>query len=88
MAQLLSRDIQEQILNFLILNAEALRHILHRCLQFAVGTAQLLLEQGRILGIGLFYSNRMKQHFFMFKHKNTSLSKSHYFPIGKCYSRL
>ena len=41
--QFFGGNVQKEILDFRVLNPEALRHILHGRFQFAVATAQLLL---------------------------------------------
>ena len=68
-AQLLGGDVEEQVLDLRVLNAEALGEILHGGFQLAVAAAQLLLEQRCVLGVRLLNFHRMKQHFFVLKHK-------------------
>ena len=60
MPQLLGGNVQKQILDPGILDAEALGHILHSGLQFAVAAAQLLLQQCGVLRIGTFNGNRVE----------------------------
>lgn len=67
---LLRCNIQKQILYRLILDSEALRHILHCHLEFSVPSAKPLLKQCCLLRIRLFNADRMKQLFIVFEHRN------------------
>ena len=59
-AELLGGDVQEEILDPPVPDAEALGQVLHGGLQLAVAAAQLLLEQGRVLGIGPLHAYRVE----------------------------
>lgn len=70
--------VKEQVLDLLVLDAEALGHILHCRLQFAVAAAELFLKQRCILRVGAFHAHGMEKLFFMFEHtRNTPLSVFH-----------
>ena len=60
MTKLLCGDIKKEILNFGILDSEALRHILHCRLELTVTAAKLLLKQYGILWIRSFDLYGMK----------------------------
>ncbi len=70
--KLLRSDVQKQVLDFGVLNAKALGHILHSGLQFAVAAAQLLLQKRRILRIRSLDFNGVEKHLFVFEHIVTS----------------
>ena len=59
-AELLGGDVQEEILDPPVPDAKALGQVLHGGLQLAVAAAQLLLEQGRVLGIGPLHAYRVE----------------------------
>ena len=58
--QFFRSNVQKQILDFRVLDTEALGNILHGCFQFAVTTAQLLLQQRCVLRIWPLYRHWMK----------------------------
>ena len=58
--QFLRCDVQKQILDLLVLDAEALGHILHGRFQLTVAASQLLLQQCCILGIRPLHGHRME----------------------------
>ena len=55
-----SCDIQKQVLDLLVLDAEALGQILHSRFQLTVAASQLLLQQCCILGIRPLHGHRME----------------------------
>ena len=59
-SQFLCCDIQKQVLDLLVLDAEALGQILHSRFQLTVAASQLLLQQCCILGIRPLHGHRME----------------------------
>ncbi|SCI48976.1 Uncharacterised protein [uncultured Blautia sp.] len=59
-SQFLCCDIQKQVLDLLVLDAEALGQILHGRFQLTVAASQLLLQQCCILGIRPLHGHRME----------------------------
>jgi hypothetical protein len=68
MAQLLRRDIEKQVLDALVFNAEALGRILHRRLKLPVRPAQLLLHHIGVIRVGPVYPHILEQLLFMSEH--------------------
>ena len=52
--------IKKQVFYLLILDPEALGHVLHGCLQLTIASYQLFLQQRRVVRVGTFHGYRME----------------------------
>ena len=68
MAELLSGDVDQEILAARIGLADALGEVAHRRRELAIRPSELLEEKGRKRGIGLGYPHRILQSLIMHKH--------------------
>ena len=68
MPQFFCSDIEKQVFDLRVFDAEALRHILHSGLQLTIGAPQLLLQQSRILWVWPLHLHRVKKFLFVFEH--------------------